>query len=1102
MNRPRRPGRLATTVVRVAGPVVERLRDSDSRSAAVLRRAANRLRPEIDADVQAAQAATDRRDWPEAARRWGDLVRRYAMVAPPKAWARLAIAHRELGDHGAAAQVLRQAIELFPDDLGLAMEQAQLAMVREDWDQAARCWTDVIDRFPTTAPAKAHARLAIAHRELGRVDLAAALIDRAQLRFPGDVDIAMDWAQFAMVAEDWTEAIRRWREVLERFPDVSSARASARLAQCHRELGDHVAAEEILDQAHRAHPDDLLVATERAQSALARENWPEALDRWESLRQRFEAELPAKAFAQISIVHRRLGDPESASRVVERGLHRHPHDVRLVGERAQLAMAAEDWPEAVGWWQRVLALRTAASDRGLQHARFPRTSSAVDWYELAWKSIAERWDWILPQLDTPPTAQFYRAVARTLADANLTTDADAILRRGLDAHPTDAALAYDHVVTSLLMSHGPGRGADVETLRVLADRVRSTPSIAAECRDLADARDGRRSARHAALDAVLGSHAPSQEARSSLDRMYILRVPRESSLELHVRAGRFLSASALRARVREVSERDQWPEMRAPENLLMRRTREVADAFGARFEDLPFLPADTMADAMFFPLYHELVLYEPMVRVAADIAAEDDDSPVYLEISTLTFRYLDGYSFSSFDVLYLYFELRRLGVNAVLCRLSWADPDGDGEDEDAESSMVAEQLGRVRIVPSARAIIPRGTVRRPDHHTHEAAIMPAGLRSIHRVVSAVDGALVYASGSIVKEFAYDRSIRQAFPIEPHATVHPDTDRMATFVFELWPAETIPTAALTGGPPSPESTLEVTAPVGGDWLSWLDSAMHGFLRELSVRSFAEVAAREIKTAHVCDHVFTESVVFAHAVKACGGRVVLWPHSANPVHLDQRRPETFDEVHAVTRTGAAQWRAQFPGHVVHHSPRLMLDPPRAEVAYDPSAPLSVIVLGGRSVLRHTPTMDQAAHEASYQAFFAGIEKLQADHDVDIWFKPRGLTGEHEMWLHQVVGDTGGWRRVLAHPMRMQLPNPLFVSISMGTSALLEGIGRGIPGLVVRDFPVRDYTTIDPRAFPTIPTAAALELVDSCTTATGWQALLDRETAYYSAELVHAD
>lgn len=77
-------------------------------------------------------------------------------------------------------------------------------------------------------------------------------------------------------------------------------------------------------------------------------------------------------------------------------------------------------------------------------------------------------------------------------------------------------------------------------------------------------------------------------------------------------------------------------------------------------------------------------------------------------------------------------------------------------------------------------------------------------------------------------------------------------------------------------------------------------------------------------------------------------------------------------------------------------------------------------------------------------------------------------------------------------------VFASVSMGTSALIEGLTRGIPGFVVREFPVRDYTTLDAEAFPIVPAAEAMELLAKATTADGYDELVARELHHMKDEL----
>ncbi|MEA3502016.1 MAG: hypothetical protein U9R47_04520, partial [Actinomycetota bacterium] len=90
------------------------------------------------------------------------------------------------------------------------------------------------------------------------------------------------------------------------------------------------------------------------------------------------------------------------------------------------------------------------------------------------------------------------------------------------------------------------------------------------------------------------------------------------------------------------------------------------------------------------------------------------------------------------------------------------------------------------------------------------------------------------------------------------------------------------------------------------------------------------------------------------------------------------------------------------------------------------------------------------------------------------------------------------VLEHPLRIDLPNMLFVSMSKGSSALIEGLSRGIPGVVVRDFPVRDYTTLDEDTFPTGTRADMIDVIASCFEPGGYEQLLEHELNYSAAEL----
>lgn len=1017
--------------------------------------------------------------WPEATARWQAVIDSAIDEGPVRAHVGLVASLWEQGRSEEAAAHLVGIRDRPQPVLEFEAAWAQQAMVEEDWKEAVWRWNDVLGTFGPDIDPKYHARLAGSHQARGDHGIAEAVLEHARRRYPTDERLLLAWAQAPMAQEDWALAIERHRLVVDMLDGAGAIRAKARLAAAHWSGSDHAAAEQVLRDARDATPNHPDLEMAWAQLALVREDWSVAFERWTSVLEHFESAMDSSDYARLSVAHRRLGDPTSAVAIVERGLGRAPNDMRLLGEHAELAMAEEQWDIALLRWDLVLRGRGSSNSHDIERTKFPARGATNDWYEIAWRHIVTAWDDITSEWPDRPSVLLYRALGRTLRSAGLYADAAALFDLGVRDHPSHVAMAWDNLDLHLLRANQAG--TDPRLALTVEATVGAATTLA-----------GRVLADTSRVNAALGASVPGPTGNAIPD-IRLLRVPAGSLLELTMKAGHFFSRAIITDVVDRLAVRDEWPEMTSPTNLMVTRARAAADRFGKRFEDLPFLPAATYSDAAFFSIFHELILHTPMERLAAEIDATvpDRSTPIYIQIPRDTFRYLDGYTFSDFDLLYLYAELRRRGRNAFLVALQRVDPD--------DPETLVPRAGKLSFKPGARALRPRGDEVSTVQHSWTDALIPAGIRSVQRVGEAIGEPLVYTSGSVIKEFAYDRSITQDFPILPEASIHGSSFRMPAIILDLHPLLTVPTTLPGAGEFDVAATVEVSTAIAGDWWSYLDHVLHDFFVQMSRRCYGEIAARGIQTANICDHIFPEGVIYGDAVHALGGRVALWPHSANPVHVDIRRSESFDEVHAVTRTGAAIWRTEHPHADVIHNPLLMLDPPRIDVNVDPSQPLSVVIIGGRSVFRHLPLLDRAAHGTTFTRLFEGLATLQQDHAIDVWFKPRGLTGEHEMWMVDTVGFTASWRRVLEHPLRLDLPNPIFVSISMGSSALLEGLSRGIPGLVVRDFTVRDYTTLDESTFPTLPTDEALALIGECADPTRRQQLLDDELSYYRTELV---
>ena len=76
-------------------------------------------------------------------------------------------------------------------------------------------------------------------------------------------------------------------------------------------------------------------------------------------------------------------------------------------------------------------------------------------------------------------------------------------------------------------------------------------------------------------------------------------------------------------------------------------------------------------------------------------------------------------------------------------------------------------------------------------------------------------------------------------------------------------------------------------------------------------------------------------------------------------------------------------------------------------------------------------------------------------------------------------------------------IFLNVSFASSALLEGLGRGIPGMVAREITVEDYVTVDPAAIPVADVATIVSRIAECRDPAVFGALVERQLSWYATE-----
>ena len=169
-----------------------------------------------------------------------------------------------------------------PSEVEAALDRARRLVPEGDWTGLAACLEPVLERFEAAATPEVYARLGLAYRQTGRHEEAAAMITRGRARFPGNLRIDTEWAQLAAASEDWPETIARYEEILSQHRPAPSY-LYPRLATAYRQAGDFVLAETVITQARAQFPGDMRLDIEWAQLPLARQDWPEAVTRHETI---------------------------------------------------------------------------------------------------------------------------------------------------------------------------------------------------------------------------------------------------------------------------------------------------------------------------------------------------------------------------------------------------------------------------------------------------------------------------------------------------------------------------------------------------------------------------------------------------------------------------------------------------------------------------------------------------------------------------------------------------------------------------------------------------------------------------------------------------
>jgi tetratricopeptide (TPR) repeat protein len=223
-----------------------------------------------------------RGNWPDALLKWGGIATQY----PDLAGAYLSVARelRDLGKSEDAERVFGEMLERFPANVEAAVDYAMMAYARREWLEAIRRFEMVRTRFPEAL--EGHRFCADLWCGQKQFENADTVLRDAMARFPAEPRLAISYAWSAHLRGDqigdWREASQRWRWLTSHFPDEPLGYAMAGFVLT-RYLGLIDEAEEVLLKGMERFPHDTAIASNYARAADYRQDWREAMRRWDAL---------------------------------------------------------------------------------------------------------------------------------------------------------------------------------------------------------------------------------------------------------------------------------------------------------------------------------------------------------------------------------------------------------------------------------------------------------------------------------------------------------------------------------------------------------------------------------------------------------------------------------------------------------------------------------------------------------------------------------------------------------------------------------------------------------------------------------------------------
>lgn len=448
--------------------------------------------------------------------------------------------------------------------------------------------------------------------------------------------------------------------------------------------------------------------------------------------------------------------------------------------------------------------------------------------------------------------------------------------------------------------------------------------------------------------------------------------------------------------------------------------------------------------AWFQPIYSELTTLLPIRHLARKLARRTDLPLFAIPLRSLSFLTANAWSTNEMEPLYLAYEMRRQKVPVFL----FIDDPGDTKlTFTLSKASLPKDYPQFRYSKRFTEVLGKTAVRRPEYVSRRIEARrrrKPGLLSRQRRLG----------------FSYGQR-----PIELGLDEGPSFGPIRSYF-------------LAANPPGLEQGFV-------DQISPLSVAVANWFR-------GEFEGRSIERANIADHASFESGIMAAEVLRKGGGLFLWPHSANAVHTNLHSPDDVVGITVAAQSTGRFWAESFGHSKINVDPAAILPSAQKAAGYSESHPIHVVLFAGAHALKRMPLLDIRSHEETWAL---ALRSLQST-DSELTIKHK-TTWESRDWIRRLAPDPNALKFSDLHANKLSHPNMLFLSISMTSTAILEGIARGIPGMVVRDMPVEETPYYDPHCIPIVPSQDIATRIQQLNSKAAWESLSETQNQWFIRE-----